>query len=186
MKTTATIIKFNMPGYAFARRLNRRTVRTERGMMLLESLVSIMVFSIGVLGVVSMQAVSVHNVTEAQYRTDASFLANELVGRMWTNRANITSFDYPGTGAVPITIADWVTKVAGTMPGAAGSPPLISVTNTDHIVTGTTDYLTYAVQISVRWQSPQEANFTPPLPAHTYTTTAYFEHCAIVAGTAMC
>ena len=86
---------------------------TQRGSTLLESLIAILVFSFGVLGMVGLQAASIKSISEAKYRTDASFLANELIGQMWAERATITT-DYTAPD-------DWADRVASTLPGGSGS-----------------------------------------------------------------
>lgn len=56
--------------------------------MLLEALVAILIFSLGVLSVIQLQAVSIRQASSAEYRSMASMLANDLVSRMWAgNRA---------------------------------------------------------------------------------------------------
>lgn len=58
------------------------------GVMLLEAMVAILIFSLGVLSVIQLQAVSIRQASSAEYRAIASMLANDLVSRMWaSNRA---------------------------------------------------------------------------------------------------
>ncbi|MBI2731771.1 MAG: type IV pilus modification protein PilV [Aquabacterium sp.] len=58
------------------------------GVMLLEAMVAILIFSLGVLSVIQLQAVSIRQASSAEYRSMASMLANDLVSRMWaSNRA---------------------------------------------------------------------------------------------------
>jgi type IV pilus assembly protein PilV len=64
----------------------RSQKRTSGGSVLLEALVGILIFSIGILALVAMQAESIRNTTEAKYRNDASYLANQIIGRMWADR----------------------------------------------------------------------------------------------------
>lgn len=54
----------------------------QSGVMLLEALIAILIFSLGILGVVGMQASAVKANRDAKYRADAGLLANELVGQM--------------------------------------------------------------------------------------------------------
>lgn len=86
---------------------------SQKGSMLLEALIAVLVFSFGILGIVGLQAVSIKNISEAKYRTDAAFLANELIGQMWVDRTNV-AVGY----AAP---ADWTTRVAQVLPGGSGS-----------------------------------------------------------------
>ena len=84
----------------------------QRGILLLESLIAILLISFGVLGLVALWANSVKNASETKYRSDASFLANEMIGRMWLDRTNVA----PGY-VVPTS---WTTRVGATLPGGGG------------------------------------------------------------------
>ena len=53
--------------------------------MLLEVLVSMLIFAIGLLGTVAMYTRSVQNSIASEDRSRASLLANELVTAMWTS-----------------------------------------------------------------------------------------------------
>ncbi|MCZ7561141.1 MAG: prepilin-type N-terminal cleavage/methylation domain-containing protein [Burkholderiaceae bacterium] len=64
-------------------------MRLQEGATLVEALVAVLIFSIGVLAVVAMQAFAVTTVTDAKYRADASFLANQALGRLWGDPANL-------------------------------------------------------------------------------------------------
>lgn len=66
--------------------------KKQRGMMLLEGLIAILIFSLGILAIVGIQSASVRHVTDAKYRVDASFLANQVLGQMWINRNNLAAF----------------------------------------------------------------------------------------------
>ncbi|HYD62817.1 MAG TPA: hypothetical protein VEC35_20860 [Noviherbaspirillum sp.] len=64
---------------------------TQQGMALLESLIAILIFSLGILAIVGLQAVNLKQTADAKHRVDASFLANQSLGMMWADRANIAS-----------------------------------------------------------------------------------------------
>jgi type IV pilus assembly protein PilV len=68
--------------------------------MILEALIAILVFSMGILAIVGLQAVSIKLAGDAKYRADASLLAEELLGQMWTSdRVPANMFATFGTGA---------------------------------------------------------------------------------------
>lgn len=67
-----------------------KPARLQGGAALLEALVAVLIFSIGILGVVALQAFSVRTVTDAKYRADASFLANEALGRLWGDPTDLS------------------------------------------------------------------------------------------------
>jgi type IV pilus assembly protein PilV len=140
----------------------------ERGVMLIEALVAILIFSIGILAVVGMQGAAIKGVTSAKYRSEAAFLAQELLGQMWIDNGNIGLYAYTGTGAPPPKILAWVNKVQTRLPDGANQLPVVTLTNPVPAVgapTGAT------VQITVRWRLPEEV--TQLLPAHSHTVIAY-------------
>lgn len=91
-----------------------------RGSVLLEALVGMLIFSIGILALVAMQAESIRNTSEARYRNDASYLANQIIGRMWADRANLASYAHrpggtpcasTGTASAYAGVTDWLADV---------------------------------------------------------------------------
>ena len=82
-----------------------RPRRQQTGVMLLEALIAILIFSLGILAIIGLQAQSIRNSSEAKYRADASFLANQLIGYMWTDPANFAAYSHMPTGAVCEPIA---------------------------------------------------------------------------------
>jgi len=56
--------------------------RSQRGFTLIEILVSLLVFAFGVLALVGLQSTAVRFSTDAQQRADATFLADQLLGRL--------------------------------------------------------------------------------------------------------
>jgi len=144
-----------------------RTLKHERGVMLIEALIAILIFSIGILAVVGMQSSAIKTVTDAKVRSDAGFLANELMAQIWNDAGNINSYIYPGSGAVPPRLAGWVNRVNSRMPGAATSvPPTVQVTG------GTP--LGGLVQITVFWQQPEEASLNLPPHQHSILATVAY------------
>lgn len=58
----------------------------QTGSVLLEALVAILIFSIGILALVGMEATAISTVSDAQYRSTAGFLANQIVGTIRATR----------------------------------------------------------------------------------------------------
>lgn len=91
-------------------------LRKQGGVMLLEALVAILIFSIGIIAVMGMQAVSITQVSQSKYRADASYLANQLIGLMWvSNKTALSTFASAGGAR-----ASWDATVATTLPQGAG------------------------------------------------------------------
>ncbi len=128
--------------------------------MLIEVLISVLVFSLGVLTIVGLQAASVQQSTKAKYRADATLLANDLVGRMWvTDRKFETLSEGFATGGGGY--AQWLENVAAALPGAADNPPEVTVESVDGGGAPPSDPSSL-VTITMRWKPPQDAAGDPP------------------------
>lgn len=144
----------------------RRVPKFQRGIMLLEGLIAILIFSLGVLAMVGMQATALNHSGQAKYRTDASFLANKLLARMWVDAdGNMDSYN---TGRPSFN--DWKTNdVDAYMPPGGRTTatvrvvafPATGVPEAGVAATG------YQVSIVIQWRAPNERG---DLPAHTYQT----------------
>lgn len=117
--------------------MNAPTIRSQQGMSLLESLVAILIFSIGILAIVALQTTSIKATTEAKYRSDATYLTNQLIGRMWADRPNLASYAHyaGGNACAPTGSASaaagtqaWLGSVAATLPGATAAKQQVIVT----------------------------------------------------------
>ena len=102
-------------------------LRGQAGMMLLEALLGILLFSIGILGLIGLQGVSIKNTTEARYRSEAAYLANQIVGRMWVDRTNLANYALTtgttcNTGATT-ALQQWLCQVESTLPGITAAAP---------------------------------------------------------------
>jgi type IV pilus assembly protein PilV len=90
-----------------------KSLRTQAGVMLIEALIGILIFSIGILALIGMQATAIKNTTDARYRSEASYLASQVIGKMWVDRTNLAL--YGAAGYAPRDA--WVNTVASTLPG---------------------------------------------------------------------
>jgi type IV pilus assembly protein PilV len=126
--------------------LHSRRRRPARGYMLIEVLVSFLIFSVGVLALVGLQARMGRAQTAAKARADASYLANELVGVMWSDMKNLGSYSNCATYA---RCLDWQNKVAQSLPAA---------TTTVTVTTSTGE-----VSIRIQWRQGSDDQ-------HTYAT----------------
>lgn len=128
----------------------------QQGASLLEALIGILIFSTGILALVGMQALAIKHVSDAKYRADASFLANQLTGEMWVNRAELATYAYAGGGSPPAVLANWVANVQNDLPGVTAGANQPTVT-----VAGTT------VTVNIFWTPPGIGT------QHRYITIAY-------------
>lgn len=129
----------------------------QRGSMLLEGLIAILIFSVGILAIVGMQATAIKNSADAKYRADASYLANQIIGQMWADRGNLASYAHYAGGTTPCSptgsastyanVSNWLNAVASAVPGTT-----IPGTNRQQIVIGTGN----TVKVTVCWKAPQD------------------------------
>lgn len=133
----------------------------QSGSMILEALISILIFSMGILAIIGLQAASVTASTDAKYRTEASLLANQLIGQMWvSNRTSTVLQNYSTTQ----DYANWLATVASRLPGVAANQPTLTVT--PNVGLNTTSSL---VTITIFWKLPSEPAANP---AHQYVAIA--------------
>jgi type IV pilus assembly protein PilV len=154
--------------------------KSQSGVMLLEALIAILIFSLGILGVVGMQASAVAASRDAKFRTDAGLLANELLGQMWASNRDGPSLqqNFQGDGEqadASNVVADgplyaaWFQRVSATLPGVLANPPLVYVGSNPDCTPGPASLLgdpgppatsnprtSTPVCIVVRWRAPND------------------------------
>jgi len=113
----------------------------QEGVMLLEALIAILIFSIGILSIVGLQASMIKNTADAKLRSEASYLAQERIGQLWTaDPATLATYLEPAPG----------TDISAQIPGGLRT---------------TTSPAAGQYVISVSWLQPG-----PNQPRHNYTT----------------
>lgn len=104
-----------------------RPARRARGVVLIEVLIAILLFSIGVLGLIGLQATAVKNTSESQFRVEAALLADSLTAQMRTSPAVTRAVDFASPGGT--RFAAWATGVTSSLPGAGANPPSVDTSN---------------------------------------------------------
>ena len=135
-------------------------ITRQSGSMLLEALIAILIFSMGILAVAGMQASAVRATSDAKFRSDASMLANKLIGEMWVSdrTASVLKTNFQGGGGTDgASYTAWTNDVYAILPGAAANPPVVTVATS-----GTTTGL---VSITLHWNLPGDQ-------PHTYAVVA--------------
>lgn len=128
----------------------RRTRRAQRGIALIEAMVGIMIFAFGVLGMVGLQASMTRAQTASKFRADASNLANELVGLMWSDApANQLRYASAACPSYP-RCQEWLDKVGKLLPSGASTVKVTLVSP----ATATSQI--YEAEVSVSWAQPGE------------------------------
>ncbi len=136
-------------------------LRQQRGMMLLEALFGILLFSIGIIALVGMQTSAVKQSVESKYRSDASLLAVQLIGQLWgTDRQFSTLSTSYSSGNISggncnsrcaANFSAWLEEVKATLPGASTRTPTTQFTQ---VATSTSSAASTRVTITIFWQSP--------------------------------
>lgn len=138
----------NLPTIPAARRFSSRVTahrlaarpgacrRSQHGVALIEALISILIFSFGVLGIMGLEARAINISVESEDRNRAALFASEVASSMWL------------AGNVVVPGAPYAALLAGiSNPAATGLPNgVITVTP----VPGTTN----AADIVITWKSP--------------------------------
>jgi type IV pilus assembly protein PilV len=143
----------------------------QQGSMLLEALIAVTIFSIGLLGVIGMQATAINSTLDARFRTDSAFLANQIISQMWVDpdTTNPSALVVKSTYACnPCTSANgnantraWLAQIQGTSAVPGFLPSVTDAANQPFIAVSGTQ-----VTVTLNWVSPQSAS-----SVHNYTTT---------------
>jgi type IV pilus assembly protein PilV len=117
--------------------------------MLLEALMGILIFSIGILAILGMQGIAMRATIDAKYRSEASFLANELIGTIWVDQANLgtyatSSLSCPTSPPYVPRPCDWIQRVRTALPRDPDRP--LTDTAPTIVISG------QQVTVTVRWQ----------------------------------
>jgi len=129
-------------------------LKRQRGSLLIEGLVSILIFAIGVLALMGMQAVAIKNASQAQYRSDAALMANQILGVVMADQANIQLYADGGGSAVREA---WDQEVATTLPNGSTTITYSDTSDNPRLLT-----------ITINWRAPDESSGE----THQHVTTA--------------
>jgi type IV pilus assembly protein PilV len=119
----------------------------QSGFILADALIGILIFSIGILGLVGFQAATVRIASDSNYRTNASYLAEQLIGEMWgddKNTATLQANYNSPAGAKYLAWKATVDAASSGLPGVAANPPTVSISASNEVT------------ITIFWQSPGE------------------------------
>jgi len=141
--------------------------RSHGGFMILEVLLALLIFSLGVLGLVGLQARTVAQSGQSQYRATATVLANELIGDMWVgNRTSAALQTTYGANSTDAGYLAWKAKVSAALPQASTYPPVITMVQKDPLTLvipspapdplPATPTPSTEVTIQMRWKLPTE------------------------------
>lgn len=121
---------------------------SQRGVALIEVLVSVLLLAVGILGVIGLQGTMIQASTESRNRANATLFAGEIVSTLWTTSAASDFSSY--SGALPST-NPVASRIVSTLPNGTAT------------LTGSA---TGSVTVAVSWQMPNAET------ASTVTQTA--------------
>jgi type IV pilus assembly protein PilV len=168
---------------------------SQRGVFLLEVLIAIVIFAIGILAMISMQAVSIAAQNDSQYRAEAEHLIDQLTSQMrmavahdtTTGNVDATSFatfthnpttasrcNFDGADSSVQFVLDWINTVKGfasdgtTKIAGKGLPG-----TTDARIQIQTDAATMPgmnqVRVTICWQAANDKT------SHSHSVVAYID-----------
>ena len=112
------------------------------GSFVIEALISALLFAIGLVAMIMIAAQGTGQVGQSRYRSEASFLAGELIGEMWVSAQSPVAHDRTA----------WNARVAAALPGGDGTGTTISGTQ---------------VSVNIAWDDTKQSGVQ-----HHYITTA--------------
>jgi type IV pilus assembly protein PilV len=163
--------------------------------MIIEALIAILIFSLGILGMIAMGGTAIGAQSDARYRTDATRLAENMANRIELNvvrsnnvsqsvreaelRTSLGAFAHQTTGTVcgafsgaapadahPL-VAEWVAEVMTVGSTAPGLPGAVAAGQ--QILISNTAAGFNRVEITVCWKDPGTPSGTP-MRRHTLVT----------------
>lgn len=130
----------------------------QRGSILIEGLVSILIFSVGVLALMGMQSTAIKNASQAKYRNEAALLASQLLSQMMVDQVNIA--EYADGGGSPAREA-WSQQVAQTLPNGVGSVAYVDTPATPRQATITVSWRAHDETVGNEHQFVTSSNVIP-------------------------
>jgi type IV pilus assembly protein PilV len=110
-----------------------RIARAQRGMALIECMMALLIFSVGLLGLLGLEARVMNISTNSENRSRAAMLASEVASQMWLNDTVV-----PTAPAIVAAAANANNQTLGGLPGGVVTVTQIGTTN--------------AADITVSWQ----------------------------------
>ena len=150
--------------------MNKRAPRVQHGFLLIEAMIAILIFSLGILGLIAMGGTAIGAQSDARYRTDAQRLVDEIAGNIAidvdrTSPANLqTSLlnyahqtaggncTFSGGASANAVVAAWVSRATTVGSGLPGLPGASAANQ--QILVSSAPTGPNRVEITVCWRDP--------------------------------
>jgi type IV pilus assembly protein PilV len=128
---------------------------TQRGSVMLEALISILIFAFGVLALFGMQSVALKNMSQSNYRATAVYMASQLIGSAQGDINHLADYQYTA-GTANTKVDPWLAEVTAALPSASAVVAVSSVSST--------------ISVTVSWQAPGDTT------RHQHTVSTYVSY----------
>jgi type IV pilus assembly protein PilV len=141
--------------FSVRRKGGSKGLSDQSGIALLEALLAVVIFMVGMLGLIGLQARAISMGQEAQYINQAASLANQMISQVYLVDASSV-----GAGTyTPPNYSNWIRQVQAQLPGAniAGNEPTAefkAVAVTVQNSAGVTSQTQIVADVTIHWQLP--------------------------------
>lgn len=145
----------------------------QTGSVILEALIAILIFSIGILALVGMQATAIGNVADAKYRSTSGFLANQIVGTIWATRVGAINANASNVMAATPD-PTFACNPCGAANGNAYTQAWVASGVAAELPNGTASIAISGavVTVTLNWQPPTAASGVAP---HRHTVSTFID-----------
>jgi type IV pilus assembly protein PilV len=137
--------------------------RVPGGFTMVEMLVALLALSIGLLGIAGLQLTGLRANLGASLRSQATYLAYDILDRMRANRTNLARYDAVGLGAAPAPggqatadLAAWKANLTAVLPLGDGTIDVL-----DRDGDGVIEPEDNEVIVTVQWNDARDSALTP-------------------------
>lgn len=124
------------------------TGRYCQGSSLIEGLLAILIFSVGLISILMLLTSSLKEVGNAKYRSEASLLASSVIAEMWTGDRSLANLINQYDDKNGLEYRRWREIVITKLPGITASKNQPEITVNDK----------RKVTVNIKWQVPGEEN----------------------------
>lgn len=118
-----------------------KKIKKNKGFFILEALIAVLIFSIGIVGLLKTQTDSIDATSNAQFRGDATYMAKNLISKITIDKDNINSY----VSGSHVNYQTWLTELEQTLPGVSENPPVLTLTTVDSVP---------ILSITIFWKEP--------------------------------